>query len=145
MGVIKKIIVVLVLLFSFLLNAQNEKLPSYFSNELQLNQIELSEKYNNGFQVRLQQTNSTIISLKQIGNENIANIDNKLAQGKHKVYQIGNQNNYQFLNYRNNQQINLGILQTGNANSLKIIGTNSMFSNLKITQFGGASMNIINY
>lgn len=145
MRVINKVIVVLALLFSVLVKAQNEKLPSYFSNDLQLSQIELSEKYNNDFQVRVQEANSTIISLRQIGNENIANIDNKLAQGKHKVYQIGNKNNYQFLNYRNNQQINLGILQTGNANSLKIIGTNSMFNNLKIAQFGGAKMSIINY
>ena len=36
-------------------------------------------------------------------------------------------------------------LQTGNANSLKISGINSMSRNLKIAQFGGAKMSIINY
>ncbi len=145
MRIMNKVIVVLALLFSIVVKAQDEKLPSYFSNDLQLNQIELSEKFNNSFQVRAQEENSTIISLRQIGNENVANIENRLTQGKHKVYQIGNKNNYQFLNYRNNQQINLGVLQTGDANSLRIIGTNSMFSNFNIAQFGGAKMSIINY
>ena len=142
---LKKLIVVFVFLFSTFVVSQNEKIPSYFSNELQSNNTQLiSGGTNNSFNTRLEERISTI-SLKQIGNENIANIDDKLAQGEHKVYQIGNNNNYQFLNHRSSTQINLGVLQTGDANSLKVVGINSMFKNLKIAQFGGAKMSIINY
>ena len=38
-----------------------------------------------------------------------------------------------------------GVLQTGNSNLLKIKGTNSLFKNLVITQFGGAKISINNY
>jgi len=141
---IKKIIIVFVFLFSILANAQNEKIPSYFSNELELNNKQLINRIVNDFRIRSQEVVSTI-SLSQIGNKNVARIDDKLAQGAHQVYQIGNNNNYQFLNSRNNQQINLEVLQTGNANSLNITGVNSMFKNLRIVQFGGAKMSVINY
>ena len=144
MKLIKKIIIVFVFLFSVLVNAQNEKTPSYFSNELELNKTELINGTSINYHVRLQEAISTI-SLKQIGNENIANVENRLAQGEHEVYQIGNNNNYQFLNYRNNISVNLGVLQIGNANSLKVVGVNSMSKDLKIVQFGGVKMSVINY
>ncbi len=136
---IKKILVVFVFLFSVLVQGQDEKVPSYFSNQVQLNTTTISDFHN-----KSQQTTS-IISLKQIGNKNVANIDDKVSYGEHKLSQLGNNNYYQFLNYSNNQSINLGVQQTGNSNSLKIKGTNSLFKNLTITQFGGAKMSILNY
>lgn len=144
MRFIQKILLATAFLLSSIISAQDEKLPSYFSDQLQFNNIQQIGTIDTNLLTKSQERTSTIL-LKQIGDENIANIDNKLAQGEHKVYQIGNENNYQFLNYRNNLPINLGVLQTGNSNSLRIIGTNSMFRNLRITQFGGARMSITNY
>ncbi|MCT4699024.1 hypothetical protein [Tenacibaculum haliotis] len=144
MKLIKGILIVFVLLFSVLVKAQDEKLPSYFSSDKQLSTLQLFESATGSFSNRQQEEVSTI-SLKQIGDKNVANINDKFSKGTHKVYQIGDKNNYQFLNYRNTQSMNLGVLQTGNSNLLKIKGTNSLFENLKIAQFGGAKMNIINY
>ncbi|ARV15176.1 hypothetical protein [Polaribacter sp. SA4-12] len=141
---IKKISIVLIFLFSFLMNAQAEKSSSYFSNQLKYNTQQLQGSTTGDLQCESQQTISTI-SLKQIGNENFVNIEDNYASGDHTVYQIGDRNNYQFINYRNNQSVNLGVLQTGDGNLLKITGTNTMFQNLIISQFGGAKMSIINY
>lgn len=141
---IKKLIIVFVFLFSIIVKAQDEKVPSYFSNELELNNTQLASKTNVNSHEKYQEVISTI-SLKQIGNENVANVENRLAQGKHEVFQIGNNNNYQFLNYKNNIQVNLGVFQIGNENSLKIVGVNLMSRNLKIIQFGGVEMNVISY
>ena len=138
---IKKISIVFIFLFSFLMNAQDEKSPSYFSDQLKYNTQQLQVATISNYQSESQQTISTI-SLKQIGDKNSVNID---ASGNHTVYQIGNSNNYQFLNYSNNQSFNSGVLQTGDGNLLKMTGANSMSQNIIISQFGGAKMSIINY
>jgi hypothetical protein len=144
MNSIKKISIVLIFMFSFLMNAQLEKSPSYFSDQLKYNTQQLQGSTTGDLQCESQQTISTI-SLKQIGNENFVNIDDRNTSGNHTVYQIGDRNNYQFLNYSNNQSVNLGVLQTGDSNLLKITGTNSMSQNIIISQFGGAKMSITNY
>ena len=126
------------------MNAQVEKTPSYFSDQLKYNTQQLQGSTTSDLQSESQQTISTI-SLKQIGNENIINIDDNHASGNQIVYQIGDRNNYQFLNNSTNQPVNLGVLQTGDSNLLKITGTNSMSQNLIISQFGGAKMSITNY
>ncbi|PQJ72196.1 hypothetical protein [Polaribacter butkevichii] len=141
---IKKISIVCLFLLSFLASAQDEKLPSYFSDQLQFDNSQLPISTINNFQINSQEMVSTI-SLKQIGNANVTNIDDRFSNGDHRVYQIGNGNNYQFLNYNSNQPINLGVLQSGNDNSLEVQGINSVFQNLKIVQFGGAKMSVINY
>ncbi|WP_158838138.1 hypothetical protein [Polaribacter sp. L3A8] len=141
---IKKISIVCLFLLSFLASAQDEKLPSYFSDQLQFDNYQLPISTINNFQINSKEMVSTI-SLKQIGNANVTNIDDRFSNGDHRVYQIGNGNNYQFLNYNSNQPINLGVLQSGNDNSLEIQGINSVFQNLKIVQFGGAKMSVINY
>ena len=141
---IKKVLIVFVFLFTVLVQSQEEKVPSYFSNTTELNLLQLTGNSVDDFQNKLQEKTSAI-SLKQIGNENNVTINDKNSYGEHKVYQLGNQNNYQFLNYKNNEFINLGIKQTGNSNLLKITGTNSLFKNLTITQFGGTKMSIVNY
>jgi hypothetical protein len=140
---IKKISIVLIFLFSLLMNAQEEK-TSYFSDQLKYNTQQLQVSSTGVLQSESQQKVSTI-SLKQIGNENVIKINDNYSSGKHIVYQIGDENNYQFLNYTNNQPINLGVLQTGDGNLLKITGTNSMSQNLIISQYGGSKIGVINY
>jgi len=117
------------------MNAQDEKLQSYFSNQLHYT-IAQSQAYTTNNSQRTSQQNSSTISLKQIGAENVANIYNRYAKGEPAISQIGDKNNYQFSNYYNKQPINLGVLQTGNHNLLNRIGTNSMFQDPRIVQFG---------
>ncbi|KGL61341.1 MULTISPECIES: hypothetical protein [unclassified Polaribacter] len=144
MKLINYISIIFIFLFYFFGNAQDEKSPSYFSNKLQYNIEQLQINTSESYQSILEEKNSTI-SLRQIGDENSANIYNKYANGEHTINQIGNRNNYQFFNYTNKQIINLGIMQTGDHNLLKIMGANSMFQDLKIFQFGGAEMSVINF
>lgn len=144
MKLIKKVLIVFTLLFTFLVQSQEEKVPSYFSNTVDLNLLQLTGSSHDDFQNKLQEKTSTI-SLKQIGDENKVTINDKNSYGEHSVYQKGNHNDYQFFNYKNNEVINLGIMQTGNSNLLKITGTNSLFRNLTITQFGGVKMSVVNY
>ncbi|MBT4414389.1 hypothetical protein SAMN04487762_0777 [Polaribacter sp. Hel1_33_78] len=144
MKLINYISIIFIFLFYFFGNAQDEKSPSYFSNKLQYNIEQLQINTSKSYQSILEEKNSTI-SLRQIGDENSANIYNKYANGEHTINQIGNRNNYQFFNYTNKQIINLGIMQTGDHNLLKIMGANSMFQDLKIFQFGGAEMSVINF
>ena len=144
MKLINYISIIFIFLFYFFGNAQDEKSPSYFSNKLQYNIEQLQINTSESYQSILEEKNSTI-SLRQIGDENSANIYNKYANGEHTINQIGNRNNYQFFNYNNKQIINLGIMQTGDHNLLKIMGANSMFQDLKIFQFGGAEMSVINF
>jgi len=144
MKLINYISIIFIFLFYFFGNAQDEKSPSYFSNKLQYNIEQLQINTSKSYQSILEEKNSTI-SLRQIGDENSANIYNKYANGEHTINQIGNRNNYQFFNYTNKQIINLGIMQTGNHNLLKIMGANSMFQDFKIFQFGGAEMSVINF
>mgnify|MGYP003993923001 FL=1 len=144
MKLINYISIIFLFLFYFFGNAQDEKSPSYFSNKLPYNIEQLQINTSKSYQSILEEKNSTI-SLRQIGDENSANIYNKYANGEHTINQIGNRNNYQFFNYTNKQIINLGIMQTGDHNLLKIMGANSMFQDLKIFQFGGAEMSVINF
>lgn len=144
MKLINYISIIFIFLFYFFGNAQDEKSPSYFSNKLQYNIEQLQINTSKSYQSILEEKNSTI-SLRQIGDENSANIYNKYANGEHTINQIGNRNNYQFFNYTSKQIINLGIMQTGDHNLLKIMGANSMFQDLKIFQFGGAEMSVINF
>jgi hypothetical protein len=74
MDSIKKISIVFIFLFSFLMNAQNEKSSSYFSDQLKYNTQQLQGATISDYQSESQQTISTI-SLKQIGDKNSVNID----------------------------------------------------------------------
>ncbi|CAM1345402.1 hypothetical protein [Tenacibaculum amylolyticum] len=143
---LKKISISIFLSFTFfLVVAQEEKLPSYFSNtSLNLEKSTYLEQIQNiGFKSANSQDG--VISLQQIGDSNNAAIQNRFAIGFHNVRQIGNSNLYQFQNYNNNLSINLGILQLRDNNYLKIIGSNTLSNNMSIVQFGGARMEILNY
>lgn len=142
----KKISISIFLSFTFfLVVAQEEKLPSYFSNtSLNLEKSTYLEQIQS---VAFRNANNQdgVISLQQIGDSNNATIQNRFATGFHNVQQIGNDNLYKFQNYSNNLSINIGILQLKNNNYLKIIGSNTLSNNMNIVQFGGAKMEILNY
>ncbi|QVY67403.1 hypothetical protein [Polaribacter sp. Q13] len=124
--------------------AQQEKLPTYFSNNvseinpnnasLLLNSNNLlvnSVSQNNLFQQQAGNINSVVLN--QVGFENIADIKSS-NQTSQNVNQVGNKNYYSFINYYNSNPINFGVLQQGNSNSLQIYGTNSMMNGAVINQ-----------
>ncbi|AMC11945.1 hypothetical protein Lupro_12000 [Lutibacter profundi] len=82
------------------------------------------------------------IKLNQIGNYNQIDIKADVTDSQ-LVNQIGNQNNYTFINYYNNTPSNFDITQLGNANFLQIYGENSIIKNLKIVQKSNAKTIII--
>ena len=87
----------------------------------------------------------SIVSLKQIGNYNVADIKVGENDSQH-ISQIGNNNYYGFINYYNNAVSNFNILQQGEANSLQIYGQNDLISNISILQTGNfKSLIIKNY
>jgi len=145
---IKNILCILLFfLCSFYVNevfTQEEKLPSYFSNnisELNLNNASLLLNSNNLlnnsvvknslFQQQAGNINSIVLS--QVGFENIADIKSS-NQTSQKVNQFGDNNYYSFINYYNSNPINFGVQQQGNSNSLQIYGTNSMMNGAAIIQ-----------
>ncbi len=143
MRLLKLIVVLFVFYLPIKTKAQEEKLPSFFNSNEETVEVFVPTQ-ENSIQFRDFQKNSTV-TLKQIGDENKANIQNRSALGEHKVFQLGDRNNYEFLNYNNVNSVNLGVLQYGNDNSLKMVGTNSMSNGLSIIQFKGAKLEMLNY
>ena len=141
---VNNISIIFIFLFSFLVQAQDEKSFSFFSDQQQFGIEQLQVNTSNSSDCTSQNKISTI-SLKQVGDGNVANIYNSCVGGNQIIYQIGDKNNYQFFNNTNSELINLGVLQKGNDNFLKITGANSLFQNFAISQFGGAKMSVINY
>ncbi|WP_218598323.1 hypothetical protein [Polaribacter sp. NJDZ03] len=144
----KKIWYFLLLFFCSLsvteVSAQQEKLPTYFSNNLSqlgpYNTSLLMDNNNlmtneNGLNSLFKQQSGNINSvvLNQVGFENNADIKSS-NQTSQNVNQIGNENYYSFINYYNSNPINFGVHQQGNANSLQIYGTNSMMNGAAIIQ-----------
>ena len=78
----------------------------------------------------------------QFGNNN--NIDiNSSGKSQQKVNQLGNNNNFQFIDFYNSTDMNLNILQEGNNSSIQIFGTNSLIKNVLIKQSAGNQALII--
>jgi len=80
----------------------------------------------------LQSKNNSLL-LNQVGNNNQIDIRSSVNDTQ-TVGQIGNKNDYQFINYYNNEVSNFNILQQGNSNSVQIYGENSIVKNLGIVQ-----------
>ena len=80
----------------------------------------------------LQSKNNSLL-LNQVGNNNQIDIRSSVNDTQ-TVGQIGNKNDYQFINYYNNDVSNFNILQQGNSNSVQIYGENSIVKNLGIVQ-----------
>ena len=125
-------------------SAQQEKLPTYFSNNfsqlspyntsllVDSNSLLTNENSQNSlFQQQSGNINSVVLN--QVGFENNADIKSS-NQTSQNVNQIGNENYYSFINYYNSNPINFGVHQQGNANSLQIYGTNSMMNGAAIIQ-----------
>jgi len=127
-------ILLLFSLISFLsLNAQQTtEENNYLTNQfLQLNSTEvlLANKV-------LTITNENqygLVNLNQIGNNNQIYI-RQVGNDAQNISQIGNSNNYQFINYYNNSPSNLNVLQLGNSNSLQVYGENNLIKNMSVVQ-----------
>lgn len=149
----KKVRFIIFLVFSSLfLNvfSQEEKLPDYFNNDKDNQEVRFVENktINSDYNLEQYQSRSTsqisLVSLKQIGDENTAEI-NYNTTGKQRIYQIGDNNAYGFSNYFNNSNFNIDVLQGGNNNSLEVLGTNSIINNMKVIQFNGSTLSVISY
>jgi len=78
----------------------------------------------------------------QFGNNN--NIDiNSSGKSQQKVNQLGNNNNFQFIDFYNSADMNLNVLQEGNKSSIQIFGKNSLMKDLLIKQMSGNQRLII--
>ena len=73
------------------------------------------------------------VNLNQVGNNNQINIRSTDGDSQ-TVSQLGNGNNYEFINYYNSNISNFNIIQQGNSNSLEIYGENSLIKNISIVQ-----------
>lgn len=147
MSLFKKIIFTLLLSFSALLVAQNEeKVPDFFEKEsaTTIEQIQFSNSNlldNNFLQQR--ETKSNIV-LKQYGSNNKSNIVNNTFSNQ-KIIQYGNKNVFDYRDFTYNNSMSIGVLQAGNNNNLRVLGANSIFSDAKIIQKGGAKATVINF
>jgi len=86
--------------------------------------------------------NESIIKLNQIGDYNIIDLKTNLNDSQ-TVSQLGNKNNYTFINYFNSNPSNMNILQQGNDNFLQVYGQNSLMSKISIIQKTNAKTLII--
>lgn len=82
------------------------------------------------------------VAILQFGNNN--NIDiNSSGKSQQKVNQIGNNNNFQFIDFYNSSDMNLDVLQDGNNSSIQIYGVNSLMKDMLIKQSAGNQTLII--
>ncbi len=77
--------------------------------------------------------NANIINVKQEGLNNQIDVRAN-ANNSQNVNQLGNSNEYQFINYYNNSPSNFVIRQEGVGNSLQIYGQNSLSEKLQVIQ-----------
>jgi glucuronate isomerase len=86
--------------------------------------------------------NNTVVTLNQLGNDNVIDLKTNLKDSQ-KVNQLGNKNNYTFINYYNANPSNMTILQQGNDNFLQVYGQNSLMSKISIIQKTNAKTLIV--
>jgi len=73
------------------------------------------------------------VAILQFGNNN--NIDiNSSGKSQQKVNQIGDNNNFQYLDYYSSADMSLDVLQDGNNSSIQVYGMNSMMKDMLIKQ-----------
>ena len=78
----------------------------------------------------------------QFGNNN--NIDiNSSGKSQQEVNQIGNNNNFQFIDFYNSSDMSLDVLQDGNNSSIQVYGMNSLMKDMLIKQSAGNQTLII--
>ena len=82
------------------------------------------------------------VAILQFGNNN--NIDiNSSGKSQQKVNQIGNNNNFQFIDFYNSSDMSLDVLQDGNNSSIQVYGVNSLMKDMLIKQSAGNQTLII--
>jgi len=82
------------------------------------------------------------VNILQYGNNN--NIDiNSSGKSQQKVNQIGNNNNFQYIDFYNSTDMKLDVLQEGNNSSIQIFGVNSMMKDMIIKQSANSKALII--
>jgi len=86
---------------------------------------------------------SEALYILQYGNSNYIDI-NSTGKSEQKINQIGNYNNFQFIDYYNNTDLSLDIFQGGNNSSIQIFGTNTLMKDLIIKQMANDKTLIIN-
>jgi len=89
-----------------------------------------------------QQNIGSVIKVNQLGNLNVSDLRAGLNDSQ-LVNQIGDKNNYTFINYFNSNPSNMNILQQGNGNFLQIYGQNNLMSRISIIQKSNAKTLII--
>ena len=73
------------------------------------------------------------VAILQFGNNN--NIDiNSSGKSQQKVNQIGDNNNFQFIDFYNSSDMSLDVLQDGNNSSIQVYGVNSLMKDMLIKQ-----------
>ena len=82
------------------------------------------------------------VAILQFGNNN--NIDiNSSGKSQQEVNQIGNNNNFQFIDFYNSSDMSLDVLQDGNNSSIQVYGVNSLMKDMLIKQSAGNQTLII--
>jgi hypothetical protein len=75
----------------------------------------------------------SVVKLNQLGDYNTIDLKTKLNDSQN-VNQLGNKNNYIFINYYNANASTMNVLQQGNGNFLQVYGQNSIASKISIIQ-----------
>ena len=91
----------------------------------------------------LKTISSEALYILQYGNSNYIDI-NSSGKSEQKINQIGNYNNFQFIDYYNTTEMSLDIFQGGNNSSIQIFGTNTLMKDLIIKQRAHDKTLIIN-
>jgi hypothetical protein len=121
---------------SYLLNAQQltDENTLIINQYFQLNNQQTAKLNNPNLATssKFNQFNN-LVNLNQVGNDNQITIQQK-GNDSQTINQIGNKNNYNFINYFNSTPSNFNIIQQGNSNNLQIFGENSIINNISIIQ-----------
>lgn len=140
------LVAMFLLLTSKSFSQSEEKSSSYFSNtdntvstkDLTITRSIDPTFYNN------QKSIVSSVYLSQIGDKNAIDVVTESGSSQ-RVHQQGDQNFYMFRDSNSDVKVNFGVRQTGDANSLKIFGTNSSMQNAVFNQYGGAKATVNYY
>jgi hypothetical protein len=87
----------------------------------------------------------SVVKLNQLGDYNTIDLKTKLNDSQN-VSQLGNKNNYTFINYYNTNPSTMNVLQQGNGNFLQVYGQNNLMSKISIIQKSNfKTITIVNY
>jgi hypothetical protein len=134
MKIKNQVIIVLFAFFSIAMYSQE------ISNQ-KIYIIEQLEQLNTNLNYLIANNNSSannlnagsVVKLNQLGDYNTIDLKTKLNDSQN-VNQLGNKNNYIFINYYNANASTMNVLQQGNGNFLQVYGQNSIASKISIIQ-----------